>query len=187
MLNYGQNPDDPVVSNLRLNPNIGTFVGKWSEQLSRAKVCLQAAQDRMKCFADKHRSPTPEFSPGDLVLLNVKNFRLQSGLCRKLAPRFAGPFKVLKAVGKAKLAYRLELPSNLRIHPVFHVSALKAYNYFPGNYTPPPLPSLIDGLGTTSPGRMSKTSQTARRSCQSSGRPKACRVLTRCLTASQNG
>ena len=99
----------------------------------------------MKRFADKHRSPTPELSPGDLVLANVKNFRLQSGLCRKLAPRFVGPFKVLKAVGKAKLAYRLELASNLRIHPVFHVSALKAYNYFPGNYTPPLLPSLIDG------------------------------------------
>ena len=46
-------------------------------------------------------------------------------------------------MGKAKLAYRLELPSNLRIHPVFHVSALKAY--FPENHTPPPLPSLIDG------------------------------------------
>ena len=49
MLNYGQNPDDPIVSNLRsLTPNIGQFVGKWSKQLSRAKVCLQAAQDRMK-------------------------------------------------------------------------------------------------------------------------------------------
>ena len=61
----------------------------------------------MKRFADKHRSPTPELSPGDLVLLNVKNFRLQSGLWRKLAPRFVGPFKVPKAMGKAKLAYRV--------------------------------------------------------------------------------
>ena len=128
MLNYGQNPDDPIVSNLRsLNPNIGQFVGKWSEQLSRAKVCLQAAQDRMKHCADQRRDPTPEFQPGDLVLLNIKNFRLQSGLCRKLAPRFIGPFKVQKSVGKAKLAYRLELPANLKIHPVFHVSALKTY------------------------------------------------------------
>ena len=32
MLNYGQNPDDPVLSNLRsLNPNIGLAVSKWSE------------------------------------------------------------------------------------------------------------------------------------------------------------
>jgi hypothetical protein len=99
----------------------------------------------MKHYADQRRDPTPEFQPGDLVLLNVKNFRLQSGLCRKLAPRFIGPFKVQKSASKAKQAYRLELPANLKIHPVFHVSALKAYKYFPDNYTPPPLPSVIDG------------------------------------------
>ena len=38
MLNYCQNPDDPVVFNVQsLYPNIGNFVCKWSEQLSRAK------------------------------------------------------------------------------------------------------------------------------------------------------
>ena len=127
MLNYGQNPDYPVVFNLRsLKPNIGLFVGKWFEELSRAKVCLQATQDRMKRFAYKHRSPTTRFSPGDFVRLNVKNFRLPSGLCRKLPPQFVGPFKVPKAVSKVKLAYRLKLPSNLCIYPVYHVSALKA-------------------------------------------------------------
>ena len=52
---------------------------------------------------------------------------------------------VQKSVGKAKLAYRLELPANLRIHPVFHVGALKAYKYFSDNYTPPPQPSVRDG------------------------------------------
>ena len=88
MLNYGQTPDDPVVSKLRsLNPAISQFVGRWSEQLSRAKLCLEAAQQRMKHYADRKRDPTPEFQVGDRVLLNVRNFRLQSGLCRKLAPR----------------------------------------------------------------------------------------------------
>ena len=104
-----------------------------------------AAQQRMKHFADRKRAPTPDFQAGDLVLLNVKNFRLQSGLCRKLAPRYVGPFRVVQAVGQAKLAYRLELPPELKIHPVFHVSALKAYKHFPGNYKPPPLPTFIDG------------------------------------------
>ena len=146
MLNYGQHPDDPTVAKLRsLSPAISQFVGRWSEQLSRAKLCLEAAQQRMKRYADRKRSPAPVFRPGDLVLLNVKNFRLQSGLCRKLAPRYVGPFKVLEAVGSTKLAYRLELPVGLKIHPVFHVSALKPYKHFPGNYTPPPLPTLIDG------------------------------------------
>ena len=146
MLNYGQNQDDPTVSKLRSsNPAISKFVGKWLEQLIRAKKWLEAAQQRMKHFADRKRRSTPQFQPGDMVLLSVKNFRLQSGLCRKLAPRFVGPFKGIEAVGSAKLAFKLELPKDLRIHPVFHVSALKAYKFFPHNYRPPPLPSLVDG------------------------------------------
>ena len=45
MLNYGQVPDDPTVAKLRsLNPAVNTFVGKWSEQLALAKLCLEAAQ-----------------------------------------------------------------------------------------------------------------------------------------------
>lgn len=146
MLNYGQNPDDPTVAKLRsLNPAINAFVGKWSDQLSRAKLCLEAAQQRMKHYADQKRRATPAFKVGDQVLLNIKNFRLQSGLCRKLAPRYLGPFKIVQVVGSGKLAVKLDLPADLRIHPVFHVSALKAYNHFGGNYQPPPLPALVDG------------------------------------------
>ena len=47
------------------------------------------------------------------------------GKDRKLPPHFAGPFKIIKSV--EKLAYNLELPSNVKAHPIFHVSLLKKY------------------------------------------------------------
>ena len=42
----------------------------------------------------------------------------------KLSPRYVGPYKILKMVGKVE--YELELPAKLAaVHPVFHISLLK--------------------------------------------------------------
>jgi transposase InsO family protein len=58
MLNYGQHPNTPMIAELQSrNPAVHKFVGKWDEQLQRAKVCLQKAQDRMRYYADQKRRP----------------------------------------------------------------------------------------------------------------------------------
>ncbi|WP_227642572.1 hypothetical protein, partial [Klebsiella pneumoniae] len=50
----------------------------------------------------------------------------------KLAPRFIGPFQIIKKVGN--LAYRLALPPQLaNVHPVFHVSMLRKYEPDPSH------------------------------------------------------
>ena len=145
MLNYGQHPDTPATIGIRSqNPEVNKFVGQWSLQTARAKQCLGAAQDRQKKFADRKRKDAPAWQPGNLVLLNIKHFRLQSGIRAKLAPRFIGPFKVVECIGPANLSYRVELPKALsRMHNVFHVSSLREYKQS-GAYQPPPVPDIID-------------------------------------------
>jgi len=57
-----------------------------------------------------------------------------------------GPFKILKVVGESKLAFKLELPQHMRIHPVFHTSLLEPYhvNTIPGRTQPPPPPIVVE-------------------------------------------
>nr|GEU65147.1 hypothetical protein [Tanacetum cinerariifolium] len=62
----------------------------------------------------------------DNVLLKVSpwNGIVRFGKKRKLAPRFIGPFEIIKKVGS--VAYRLDFPEELNgIHDTFHVSNLK--------------------------------------------------------------
>ena len=40
----------------------------------------------------------------------------------KLSPKYYGPYKVLQKIGT--MAYKLELPTSSRVHPIFHVSCL---------------------------------------------------------------
>ncbi|KAE8883427.1 hypothetical protein PF005_g11481 [Phytophthora fragariae] len=43
---------------------------------------------------------------------------------KKLAPRFIGPFKILKVIGDA---YTLDIPTAMRLHPTFYVRRLNPY------------------------------------------------------------
>ena len=48
--------------------------------------------------------------------------------CRKLTPRFVGPFEIVEKVGV--VAYWIALPQSLsNLHDVFHVSQLRKYVY----------------------------------------------------------
>ena len=59
--------------------------------------------------------------------------------------RYFGPFCILQHIGS--IAYKLELPPEARIHPVFHVSFLKPCIGDPSDqYIPLPLLTTVEGL-----------------------------------------
>lgn len=67
-----------------------------------------------------------EFLVGDKVFLNFRPYRQRSLVINnspKLAAHYYGPYTILEKIGS--VAYRLELPPNATIHPVFHVSQLR--------------------------------------------------------------
>jgi hypothetical protein len=122
-------------------PAATKFARDLQVRVQAARECLRAAQSRQKAVADRRRRHV-QFAVGEQVLLSTANINFKGDLTPKLLPRYVGPFRVIDAIGK--VAYKLELPPTLPVHPVFHVSLLKPY-HDGGRVQPPPPPIDVDG------------------------------------------
>ena len=73
-----------------------------------------------------------------------KGYKVPGVLSHKIGPQFIGPFQVVERIGK--LAYRLELPGNIRIHDVITVAILEPTTdpkEDPYKRRPPPPPAVV--------------------------------------------
>jgi hypothetical protein len=116
--NVGALPDTKEVASAL----VAEVIQELHDQAIVLKAHLAKAQNKMKHAADKKRRHQ-EYQVGEHVLLKLQPYAQNSLVNRpypKLAFKYFGPYQVLERIGKA--AYKLDLPEDALIHPVFHVS-----------------------------------------------------------------
>ena len=116
-----------------------TRLEQWTKARQVAYVQMKMAQERWA----KAKKEGRKFQTGDLVWLEGRNLKTDQPTS-KLAAKRHGPFPVAQVL--SPVTYRLTLPEQWKIHPVFHVDLLTPYRetaFHGDNYTRPP-PDLIN-------------------------------------------
>lgn len=85
---------------------------------------LTQAAAAYKDNADSHRW-AKQFDVGDLVMVHLQKSHFPKGTYNKLQDKKIGPFEILKKYGDN--AFQINLPKNLRIHPIFKISNIFEY------------------------------------------------------------
>jgi hypothetical protein len=133
------------------------FLLERQQMLAQLKENLSQAQAKMKKYVDLKRTER-KLDVGDMVYIKMQPYRMDAFGIRqsiKVTSKFYGPFRVLEQIGK--LAYKLQLPEGVKIHPVFHVSQLK--KHLGANVIPEPGIPLItaDGRIKMAPAKVLQT------------------------------
>lgn len=120
---YGFRPHNTLTllsPNVHDHPEPPSVIRDLLRQDAESAIAFAATVAKERYDA-KHTPLTLDI--GDQVFLRLhKGYRLPGNPSRKLSQQRAGPFKVLRRVGK--LAYEIELPPRWKIHPVISVAQL---------------------------------------------------------------
>ncbi len=100
-------------------PSVTEWLQRSEETWNQAHIHLQCAVRRQEEQANRHRRFQPQYIPGQWVWLSTRNLHLRLPY-RKLSPRYVGPFQILRQI--TPVSFSLDLPTNYRISPTFHVS-----------------------------------------------------------------
>jgi hypothetical protein len=131
---------------------VARSIAERDEFLADIRSRLEQAQQVQKRHYDAgHRQVV--YQVGDWVLLRLRQ-RAASSLPQastgKLKPRYFGPYCITEMIND--VAVRLDLPTGVRLHDVFHVGLLKKFHGTPPA-APPPLPTIHHGAVVPEPER----------------------------------
>ena len=125
------------------NTKARSIAADMEEEWEFVRNKMAQSQERQAKAADQHqKSVEDEYKVGDNVWLSTKNIKMERPL-KKLDHKMVGPFKIKALVG---LSCRLELPTSMKIHDVFHPSLLRkaSSDPLPGQHNDPALPVIVD-------------------------------------------
>ncbi|MCO5593221.1 hypothetical protein L7F22_047228 [Adiantum nelumboides] len=102
------------------------------DSLANWKKCMEVARKHLVTYKEKYVAKANEkaraefFQAGNLVLVSSQNINLSANLTPKFNHRYYGPYRIVRDFNN--VSYQLELPTNVRIHNVFHASPLKRFH-----------------------------------------------------------
>jgi len=145
-LNYGLHPRIPnaVRTQATAEPAAEDFATRMQSIIAKAKEKLEATRQRAARIANPARR-SALFKVGDQVLLSSRNIAMKTPGSNKLLPKYLGPFPVLEVL--SPVSYRLDLPSSMKCHNVFHAGLLLEYKSDGRAQPPPPVLEFDDGEG----------------------------------------
>ncbi|TPX30657.1 hypothetical protein SeLEV6574_g08597, partial [Synchytrium endobioticum] len=106
-------------------PDAGSITERFKTIHQQLNQQLETARKATKYDADKRRKEGTAYKIGDEVMISTKNVRTDRPT-KKLDYRWIGPYYIKRLINP--VTYEVELPKNLKIHPVFHASLLKSYH-----------------------------------------------------------
>ena len=139
-MTFGPNLDDYETTRERLLAKQGESIAEEMNRIIEwAKANAADARQRMTARANKSRYPI-SFEIEDYVWLDRRHIKTARP-SDKLNDKKLGPYPVVKRRG---IAYELELPDDMHIHPVFHSWLLRKDPNDPlkGQHNDPPGPVI---------------------------------------------
>jgi hypothetical protein len=147
LVNFGYHPRfTPPLSKVNEGlPEVLEYVGTLNKLHETLWVEINYAQTLHAEQANRNRHPDPVLQAGDRVWLKRKNLKTTRPLSKR-DYKLLRPYTIIKWVGS--WAYKLDLPPNVKIHPVFHISLLEpaqpTTKAIPRHIQPSPLPIILD-------------------------------------------